>query len=309
MSARVAVLGGGPDAERPVSIESSTAVTKALQDAGVDAELHLIDAPDDLREIGGDVIFPVLHGRWGEGGALQDLLERDGRPYVGCGPRAARTCMDKLAAKLAAARAGLRTPEASVLNVHDRIDATLPVVVKPVLEGSSVGLYICRSEADLERAFQGSKSDIESNPGQVVMVERMITGIEVTSPVIERDGKLEALPLVSIEPKEGVYDFEAKYQRDDTVYTVEPEGVDTAAIQRDTLTLANALGVRHLARADYIIDGEGRNWFLEINTMPGFTAHSLVPQAAARTGLDMPRLCAHLASIACPASERGAGSR
>lgn len=304
MSARIAVLGGGPDAEREVSIVSSTAITKGLQDAGLDAKLHLIDKPDSLAHIEADVIFPVLHGRWGEGGALQDILERDGRPYVGCGPRAARVSMDKIASKLEAARLGIRTARASLLNTNDRVDMDLPYVIKPALEGSSVGLHICRTQDEAEHAFEASCADVRTNPGQVVMVEQMIIGREVTSPVLERNGRLEALPLVSIEPAEGVYDYEAKYNRDDTVYTIEPEGVDVEAIQRDTLRLAEAIGIRHLARADYIVDQQGRHWFLEVNTMPGFTTHSLVPQAAARIGLPMPELCAHLAGIACSASER-----
>lgn len=308
MTGRIAVLGGGPDAEREVSIESSTAVTKGLADAGLDAKLHLIESPDSLAHIQADVIVPVLHGRWGEGGALQDILERDGRPYVGCGPRAARLCMDKIAAKLEAARLGIRTAPAQLLNINDRVDMPLPYVIKPALEGSSVGLYICHNEQDAERAFEASYADVQRNPGQVVIVEKMIVGREVTSPVIERDGKLEALPLVSIEPAEGVYDFEAKYKRDDTVYTVEPEGVNVEAIQRDTLRFAEAVGIRHLARVDYIIDDKGDHWFLEANTMPGFTAHSLVPQAAARVGLPMPDLCAHLAKSACSASERASGA-
>lgn len=308
MTGRIAVLGGGPDAEREVSIESSTAVTKGLADAGLDAKFHLIESPDSLAHVEADVIVPVLHGRWGEGGALQDILERDGRPYVGCGPRAARLCMDKIAAKLEAARLGIRTAPAQLLNINDRVDMPLPYVIKPALEGSSVGLYICHNEHDAERAFEASSADVQRNPGQVVIVEKMIVGREVTSPVIERDGNLEALPLVSIEPAEGVYDFEAKYKRDDTVYTVEPEGVNVEAIQRDTLRFAESVGIRHLARVDYIIDDKGDHWFLEANTMPGFTAHSLVPQAAARVGLPMPALCAHLAKSACSASERASGA-
>lgn len=308
MTGRIAVLGGGPDAEREVSIESSTAVTKGLVDAGLDAKLHLIDRPDSLAHIEADVIVPVLHGRWGEGGALQDILERDGRPYVGCGPRAARVCMDKFAAKLEAARLGIRTAPAQLLNIKDRVDMPLPYVIKPALEGSSVGLHICHTKQDAERAFESSLADVHANLGQVVIVEKMIIGREVTSPVIERDGKLEALPLVSIEPAEGIYDFEAKYKRDDTVYTVEPEGVDIEAIQSDTLRFAEAIGIRHLARVDFIVDGQGDHWFLEANTMPGFTAHSLVPQAAARGGLPMPDLCAHLAKSACSGPERALGA-
>ncbi len=291
---RVAVLGGGPDMEREVSIESSTAITKALCDAGLLAQLHLIDQPENLAHIPGDVVFPALHGRWGEGGPLQDILERDGRPYVGCGPFAARTCMDKIATKLEAARLGIRTPPACLFNHNDRVAMDPPLIIKPALEGSSVGLSICRTSEDVTRAVEAARHDLAIHPGQVTMVERLIKGREVSAPLIEKDGKLVALPIIEIRPAEGVYDYQAKYKRDDTVYTVEPADIDATPIQGDTLKLANAIGVRHLCRADFIIDEAGRHWLLEINTMPGFTSHSLVPQAAAWTGWPMHRLCAHL---------------
>ena len=304
----VAVLGGGPDMEREVSIESSTAVAKALSDAGLKAELHIIDQLDNLAHIAGDVVFPVLHGRWGEGGPLQDILERDGRPYVGCGPLAARTCMDKIAAKLEAARLGIRTPPACLYNHNDRVAMEPPLVMKPALEGSSVGLSICRTPEDVDQAVAFAKQDLRAHPGQVTMVERLIKGREVSSPLIAKGGKLVALPLIEIAPAEGVYDYEAKYKRDDTVYTVDPGGIDAAPIQADTLKLAGAIGVRHLCRADYIIDEAGRHWLLEINTMPGFTSHSLVPQAARRTGMEMHELCAHLVQEALTGAKGRSGA-
>lgn len=295
---QVAVLGAGPDMEREVSIDSSTGVTKALIEAGYDARLHLIDAPESLTHIPGEVIFPVLHGRWGEGGPLQDILQRDGRPFVGCGPMAARFCMDKIATKLEAARLGVRTPPACLYNHADRVAMDLPFVMKPALEGSSVGLSICSTEADAARAVEAARRDLKQHPGQVTMVERLIRGRELTCPIIEREGQLTALPIIEIRPAEGVYDYEAKYKRDDTVYIVQPDDIDAIPIQNDTLMLARALGVRHLCRADYILDEAGRHWLLEINTMPGFTSHSLVPQAAAHVGMPMPALCAHLVKLA-----------
>lgn len=304
----VAVLGGGPDMEREVSIESSTAVAKALSDAGLKADLHIIDQLDNLAHIAGDVVFPVLHGRWGEGGPLQDILECDGRPYVGCGPLAARTCMDKIAAKLEAARLGIRTPPACLYNHNDRVAMEPPLVMKPALEGSSVGLSICRTPEDVDQAVAFARQDLRAHPGQVTMVERLIKGREVSSPLIAKDGKLVALPLIEIAPAEGVYDYEAKYKRDDTVYTVDPGGIDAAPIQADTLKLAGAIGVRHLCRADYIIDEAGRHWLLEINTMPGFTSHSLVPQAARRTGMEMHELCAHLVQEALTGAKGRSGA-
>jgi D-alanine-D-alanine ligase len=307
VNAKIAVLGGGPDAEHDVSIESSTAVAKALQEAGLDAKLELIDRPESLSHIKADLLFPVLHGRWGEGGPLQDILDCDGRPYVGSRSSAARIAMDKLATKLLASKLGIQTPAAVLLNTNDRVGLDLPFVIKPVLEGSSVGLYICHTEQEAQTAYEASCVDINANPGQVTMVEQFTSGREITCPVLERAGKLETLPLVEIAPAEGVYDFEAKYQRDDTVYTISPSNIDTDSIQADTKRLAEAIGIRHLARADYIVDASGDHWLLEINTMPGFTSHSLVPQAAAHSGLPMPALCAYLAELAFAGQNAGCG--
>lgn len=304
----VLVLCGGPDAERDVSLKGGRAVTDALQRGGeFTAELRVIDriTPADLAAMRADVLWPLLHGPWGEGGPMQDILERDGRPYVGCRPGAARLAMDKLATKLAAAREGLYVPGGAVFNPRDpEPPLPLPVVVKPNFEGSTIGLHVCRTREEWDAAHAATVR--ASAPA---LVEPFIAGRELTAGVLDNGDGLTALPLIEIAPKDGFYDYDAKYLRNDTTYTVEPDiGFEmTHEIQRRALTLAKALGVRHLARADFILPhepdfraGRGRvePVLLEINTMPGFTDHSLVPMSAARVGLDMPALCASLVRCA-----------
>lgn len=296
----VLVLGGGPDAEREVSLLSAAGIADGLRRSGRYSVIErTIDrvALVELRAMPGDVVFPVLHGSFGEGGPLQDLLEADGRPYVGCGPRAARTAMDKVATKLAAAKIGVPTADSCVLNFEDSAcPLPFPMVVKPVHDGSSVGLHICKSADAWSRAFAAASADACANPGRVYMVERFVAGRELTVGVI--DGK--PLPTIHIVPAEGVYDYAAKYTRDDTQYMLDPElppGVD-ARIKAHSSALCAAIGVRHLARVDFILDTSGTAWLLELNTMPGFTSHSLVPKASRRAGTDMPELCAALVDLA-----------
>ncbi len=301
--AHILVLGGGPDAERDVSIESSRCVAEALQIAGFSVTRELIErlSADELARLPGDVIFPVLHGGWGEGGPLQDILESDGRPFVGCEALPARHAMDKIGAKLTAAAAGIPTAPLRTLDLRDAAcPLPLPVAVKPVQEGSTIGLHIChtleqwgRARAQIEReVIEGGAA----SAARVYMIEPFIKGRELTVGLIDN----HALPVIEIIPAAGLYDYEAKYTRDDTQYVLRPElpvGV-AERIREQSETLARAMGVRHVARVDFILDDAGDAWLLEINTMPGFTTHSLVPMAARAEGLDMPRLCARLVELA-----------
>ncbi len=296
----VLVLGGGPDAERAVSLKSAASIAAALRASGLYEVIErTIDRIGllDLRGMAGDVIFPALHGSFGEGGPLQEIMEQDGRPYVGCRPMAARKAMDKVQCKIVAAALGVATAETAVFNAADAsCPVELPVVVKPVHDGSSVGLHVCRTDEDWRAARLTVMQDISARPGRAYMIERYIRSRELTVGIL--DG--EALPIIHIQPADGLYDYEAKYHRNDTVYTVNPSlpaGVGER-VRADALAVARGLGVRHLARADFLLDDAGRTWFLEINTMPGFTDHSLVPKAAAATGLAMPALCARLVDLA-----------
>ncbi len=318
---RILVLGGGPDAEREVSIKSSSAIAQGLRDSGRFAvDLQIIDTLtlDALRALPADLIFPYLHGPWGEGGPLQDLLELDGRPFVGTGARGSRAAMDKLATKAAALDLGIPTPPVWILNTRDPVcPTTLPVIIKPVHEGSTVGLHVCTSHAQFRAAVEAIRAEqaaalAAGKPIRTYMIEPKVQGPGGRSARELTVGILDgvALPPIEIRPKDGLYDYEAKYTRDDTQYLVGsqiPDLPDTLAkkIAKHTTRLFKAMGLRHIARADFMLDADNVPWFLEINTTPGFTDHSLVPKAAAHAGIPMPALCAQLANLALRDAPRG----
>jgi len=307
----VLLLAGGPDAEREVSLKSAAGIAGGLAASGYDVHQRVIDriTQAELGAMPGDVIFPALHGKYGEGGPLQVLLGADGRPFVASGFRAARTCMDKVLTKSIAREVGLLCAPTMILDpADDGLPLDLPVVVKPIFEGSTIGLHICRTTEDWRRAHGASASS-----GKPCMVEPFVRGKELTLgliPAFSRDGsgrakaraggRLTPLPLIHITPAEGLYDYEAKYTRNDTHYIVGPSLPQGLAerLSEQTLALASAIGVRHLCRADFILDDLNRAWFLELNTLPGFTDHSLVPMAAATIGLPMPELCSLLVEAA-----------
>ncbi|MFO0894388.1 MAG: D-alanine--D-alanine ligase [Phycisphaerales bacterium] len=292
---KVLVLKGGPDAERPVSLESGGRVAAALRRAGVDVEEREIGrlTAAELRALPGQVVFPVLHGPWGEGGPLQELLDADGRPYVGSGPGPARRAMDKLATKHAAEEAGIPTPESQSLTASEPCRVPLPLVLKPVDDGSSVDLRVCRSAEEVARA----RAELHPRRPRL-MAERFITGREITVGVLDfLPGRV--LPLIEIRAAGGLYDYEAKYHRDDTQYILDPElpAAVADACRRGAVAICDALRVRDVARVDFMVDERGP-WLLEVNTMPGFTDHSLVPKAAAHAGIPMADLCRGLAERA-----------
>lgn len=299
----VLVLMGGPDAERPVSIASGRAVANALRESGEFEVIdEVIDRPtgEEFDGLAGDVVFPVLHGQWGEGGPLQQILEDLDRPYVGARPQAALLAMDKLRTKALLAREGVATPAAIPLERHDSCHLPPPLVLKPVAEGSSVDIRICRSAREVERARA------ELHPRRSgLMAECYIAGRELTVGIVS--GRI--LPIIEIRPGVDFYDYDAKYERDDTRYILEPQLPKGAAEDcRKTAEITwRRIGCRDIARVDYRLDQDGRVWFLEVNTMPGFTDHSLVPMAARWAGIPMPELCASLvrAALERASSERG----
>jgi D-alanine-D-alanine ligase len=301
MGTEVLVLGGGPDSEREVSLWSSKAVAESLESLGrfrVRYEVIGRLTAQELKRLPGEVIFPVLHGGWGEGGPLQDLLEADGRAFVGCGPRAARVAMDKMATKMAAAKVGIATAPAAIFNPNDvGCPIAMPVVIKPIHEGSSVGVHIVRTDTDLPRAHEAVRQDQARHPGRVYMIEQAILGgRELTVGVLDS----QVLAPIEIIPAVAFYDYAAKYTSDDTKYQVAPNlpaGV-TETIQQAAAKLCREVGVRHLARVDFILDKQGQAWLLEVNTMPGFTSHSLLPMAAKHAGLSFADLCARLVELA-----------
>jgi D-alanine-D-alanine ligase len=304
---RVLVLGGGPDGEREVSLRSSQGVADALSEVGYRVHREVIAAPGFaelealVQRVRPDVIFPVLHGPWGEGGPLQDMLECLRLPFVGCAAQAARTAMDKIATKFVAHRCGVPTPACSLLHSSDNTPPlSLPVVLKPVHEGSTLGFHLCRTHGEYQAAVHAASADRAAHPHRVYMVEQACQHFrELTAGVL--DGS--PLPLVEIRPKSGVYDYGSKYTAGQTDYLVAPKLPDgaTAAIQGWATQICNAIGVPHLARVDFLLEGEGDNWrawMLEVNTLPGFTGTSLFPMAAKHVGVSYQELVVRLVSMA-----------
>ena len=300
---RVLVLAGGPDREREVSLVGGGQVADALRQAGHEV-LQRDVMPDDLSALdaftdwGGDVVFPVLHGRWGEGGGLQRILSDRDLPYVGSGPAAAELCINKHLTKLTVSKHGVATPESQLLLPDRERTIEAPVVIKALEEGSTIGLEICKTEADADAARQRLSAEYPR-----LLAERYVPGKELTVGVIAGGEGSDVsgsgpmvLPVIQIVPAGECYDYDAKYERDDTRYLFDidlPEQT-LRQVRNWSLTAYRVLGVRHLCRVDFMVDAYGRPWFIEVNTMPGFTTHSLLPMAAARAGLDLAQLADRL---------------
>jgi len=286
-SAKVGVLMGGLSSERPVSLQSGGAVAGALRERGWDVvEVDVgRDLPAKLVEAGVTVAYLALHGKFGEDGCVQGLLEVMGIPYTGSGVRASAVAMDKAATKRAVAHLDEVVMATDVLvRLGEAVpEVALPAVVKPLVGGSTLGMSLARTRAELEA---GVAAAWKLHPE--VLVEQFVAGDEVTVAVL--DG--EALPLVRILPESGFFDFEAKYTKGKTVYEV-PAAVsaDTARrAQRAAVAAYLAVGCHGLCRADFIVRSDGVPVFLEINTIPGMTATSLSPMAAGERGIDFPTL-------------------
>jgi len=289
---RITVLRGGPSAERAVSLESGRAIAEALRRRG--HEVHEADiGPDDLSalERAADVVFPALHGPFGEDGAVQKIMERRGMRFVGSGSRASALAMDKVAVKPRALELAILTPEYELLTCARKPGLAPPVVVKPVDQGSSVATHIVRDAGGVLEAVQ----DVLGRFGRA-LVERFIAGSEITVGILGR----QTLPPIWVRPRREFYDYQAKYHDEATEYAFDtglPPGV-LEELARQSLRIFGGLGCRHLARVDWIVDSHRRPWLLEINTIPGFTSHSLVPKAAARAGVPFDELCERLVRMA-----------
>ena len=287
---RVAVLYGGKSAEREVSLKSGAAVLAALQSAGVDA--FGIDVDDNLlARLSSERIdraFIVLHGRGGEDGSMQGLLECAGIPYTGSGILASALAMDKLRTKQVWQSLGLPTPRHAVLASEADCRAAaeslgFPLIVKPAHEGSSIGMAKVGGVAELIAAWRGA-SAYDSQ----VLVEQWIQGPEFT--IASLRGTV--LPPIGLGTPHTFYDYDAKYVANDTQYRI-PCGLDAAKEQelKDLSARAcEAVGIQGWARVDVMQDDTGAFWLLEVNTVPGMTDHSLVPMAARAAGLDFQQL-------------------
>ena len=302
---KVAVLLGGKSGEREVSLKSGSAVLAALQAQGIDAEafdpatrpLH------DLEQF--DAAFISLHGRFGEDGTMQGALELFGIPYTGSGVMASAIGMDKWRTKLIWHAAGVTTPAFEVVNIDSDFAAIekklgLPLFVKPANEGSSIGISKVKVSGDLKAAYElASKSD------PLVIAEQFVGGGEYTVGILGD----QVLPIVRIVPANEFYDFEAKYLRDDTQYLC-PCGLPAeqeAKIQAEALQAFKAIGGTGWGRVDFLMDEAGKHYFLEVNTSPGMTDHSLVPMAAKAAGITFADLVKRILTLAV--KQHGAKTR
>ncbi|WP_416337853.1 D-alanine--D-alanine ligase [Halovibrio sp. HP20-59] len=282
---KVAVVYGGNSAEREVSLKSGAAVLEALQRKGVDA--YGYDPRDNglvgLAQLAPSTVFVALHGRGGEDGTLQGALELLDIPYTGSGVLASALGMDKQRTKQVWSAVGLPTPESVMLAASADWSAVvaqlgLPLIVKPVHEGSTLGISIVKSQAALEAAYhEASQFDAR------VMAERFVVGEEYTVALLGD----QVLPAIRVEVPGGFYDYEAKYIANTTQYHL-PCGLPSeqeAALAVLCQQAFMAIGGEGWGRVDVMRDSEGRFWLLEVNTVPGMTDHSLVPQAAAHAGI------------------------
>ncbi|MHA7121980.1 D-alanine--D-alanine ligase [Achromobacter xylosoxidans] len=301
---KVGVLYGGRSAEREVSLMSGAGVHQALLSAGVDA--HLFDTGErslaELAAEGFERVFIALHGRFGEDGSIQGALELLGIPYTGSGPLASALAMDKTMTKRVWLQHGLPTPEFELLDadtelrlVPDRL--SLPLIIKPPHEGSTVGITKVVGYSDMKEAYAlAAKFDAE------VLAEQFIQGRELTVAILGGGKTARALPVIEIAAPGGNYDYEHKYFSDDTQYFC-PAALPPAVAEEvaDIAVRAyRALGCEGWGRADFMLDADNRPWLLEMNTSPGMTSHSLVPMAARATGMSYAELCVTiLADASC----------
>jgi D-alanine-D-alanine ligase len=312
---KVAVLRGGRSAERDVSLRSGAQVEQALMTrghavTGIDPDLTTWDV---LRDGGFDCVFNALHGRLGEDGTVQGMLELLGLPYTGSGVLASALCMDKARANAMMAAAGLRIPmfeeleikEGVAAEVVEKLVATygLPVVIKPVREGSTIGLTIAK---DADEVASGLV--LAARYDRRVMIQKFASGTEITVGVLATP-ELEVLPTLEIVSDNPVYDYDAKYTAGKSHHII-PARISERA-QADASEAAKRafveLGCAGMARVDIIVDEHSNPWVLEVNTVPGLTEVSLLPDAAKAAGVAFDELCQRLIDHAVARSERRVG--
>ena len=298
----ITVLMGGPSSERAVSLLSGAAIADALERRGhkvCRADINPTDTAA-LKRPGIDVVFIALHGEFGESGEVQELCENANLRYTGSGPRASELAMDKAATKQAVKRLGVPTPDWMIVEeFHDPAQVAkwlpeldVPVVLKPVDGGSSVDVVLARTHVERDEALE----TLLDKYGRI-MLERYVKGREFTVGILGD----QALPVLEILPDGEFYDYRAKYSDDaGTTYSFD-HGLDAAAVatlQANALATHCCLGCRDMSRVDFLLDEKGLGWMLEINTIPGFTSHSLLPKAAAKTGITFDELCDRIAKMA-----------
>lgn len=291
-------MAGGPSSEREISLKSGKAVFDALIKRGED--VIFIDVKDKnsflekLESISIDCVFIALHGRFGEDGAVQHLLEELHIPYTGSGETASKLALDKIASREIFQDNKLNVPRYKIINRGEKqpsLDFNLPYVVKPQYEGSSIGLTVVKDGHDLPAAINKA-----FEYGEKIIIEEYISGRELTVAILGE----EALPVIEIITKENVYDFSAKYNDESTRYIVPCKLPDEIynLVQDMAVRVHNLLGLRDISRIDMRMDREGRIYVLEANSIPGLTQRSLLPKAALAAGMAFDELCMRIVELA-----------
>lgn len=305
---KVAVLAGGIGSERQVSIQSGKAVSDALKSAGFKVITSDItpEKLDILEDESVDVFFPALHGEFGEDGKLQQIMDKRRLVYAGSGAEASRLAFDKLESKREFEKIGLKVTPAVTFErglTAGMLKSKLPrneggYVVKPARQGSSVGISIVDKPEDaIEQAKETRRRFGET------MIESYIEGRETTVGVVGD----KPLDIVEIKPVSEFYDYYAKYDDDKTEFAFDTINAPRLEqqIKQAAVDCFNVLGCRHFSRVDFILTEDNNYYVLEINTIPGFTSHSLLPMAAKRAGMDMPELCAKIVELAISDKQQG----
>lgn len=297
---KIAVVMGGPSAEREVSLNTGRAILTALQEKGYNVVGIDLDPPnfiEQLKQEQVDVVFNAIHGLYGEDGLMQGTLEMFGIPYTGSGVLASAMAMDKAVSKRLFMSAGIPTPNSRLYSKQD-IDHSLlaeeilnafglPVVVKAAAQGSSIGVIIVEKAQDIELAINDAFKYCDH-----IVVEEFIRGKELTVSILGTN-QPKALPIIEIAPKSGRYDYQSKYTKGATEYIVPArlEAKVTDSVQQIALAAYKLLGCRGIGRVDVMLGNDNQPYVLEINTIPGMTSTSLVPKAAAAVGISFADLC------------------
>jgi D-alanine-D-alanine ligase len=298
---KVSVLAGGVGEERQVSLKSGECIWQALSNEGVNTTIADIE-PENLKalnEDGTDVFFLALHGKFGEDGQLQAIIEERNLIYTGSGPDASRLAFDKMASKASFKAANVNVPQGVVFKPNFSFEELKKrlvwdsdkFVIKPIRQGSSVGVSIVDG---FDSAFK-TAIKVHKEFGDC-MIEQHVSGREITVGILCG----EALPIIEIRPREDFYNYHSKYVDEQTDYLFDTIGDASleARIQQDAVDCFKAVGCRDFGRVDFILGDDGTAYALEINTIPGFTTHSLLPKAAAKKGFSMGQLCVKIIEAA-----------
>ncbi|WP_018970047.1 D-alanine--D-alanine ligase family protein [Rubritalea marina] len=299
------VAMGGPGSEKEVSMATGQAVAGALREAGCKVEELVVETHDVTLPEHVDLVVNTIHGTFGEDGQFQSLLEEAGIAYTGAGSAASKLAFDKVASKERFIAAGVPTPKSEILDSSQEVrkpSFDLPYVVKPPCEGSSVGVHIVQSEEDVEPALKDAATF-----GEQILVEQFVEGKELTVGVLGD----EVLPVVHIAPRSGFYDMANKYPwmtgdgGTDYYCPADLDETTTAKVQKAALEAHRSLGIEVYSRVDVLLGTDGEPYVLEVNTIPGMTASSLLPKAAEQAGYSFPELCLKIAELSAQVDRNG----